>query len=223
VLYFGLESFNQATLDDMNKCQNALDQTRRVIGDCRRHGILATAGLVLSPTMDDCGYIAEIPAHLRACGLHVPSFICFEVPFPGTPHFQALAARAEPALLPDARLRDFTSYTLVTRPQRETPKDFVNAYRRTLATVYGPWNRLTKLADDLPRFLSGLPGDGARRFHGDPPHHDVAPAARAYLSVRKRYAAAGNRSPHRRGFRLGRATAGNPRAEAGVTAVADSW
>ena len=153
LLYFGLESFNQATLDDMKKRQNALDQTRRVIDDCRRHGILAMAGLVLSPTMDDCGYISEIPAHLRACGLHVPSFICFEAPFPGTPHFHTLAARAEPALLPDARLRDFTSYTLVTRPRRETPEDFVDAYKRTLATVYAPWNRLAKLADDLPRFL----------------------------------------------------------------------
>jgi hypothetical protein len=142
-------------LDDMNKHQNRLDQTRRVIDDCRRYGILPMAGLVLSPTLDDCGYIREIPRHLRESGLHVPTFICFEAPFPGTPHFHDLAARDRPALLPDALLRDFTSYTLVTRPLRETAADFAAAYRETLARVYAPANRLFKLADDLPRFLAG--------------------------------------------------------------------
>ena len=153
ILYFGLESFNPAVLNDMNKHQNVLSQTRRVIDDCRRHGILAMAGLVLSPTLDDCSYIDDIPRHLGECGLHVPSFICFEAPFPGTPHFHSLAAQPEPALLPNALLRDFTSYTLVTRTRRETPEDFVASYKRTLAKVYGPKNRLAKLADDLPRFL----------------------------------------------------------------------
>ena len=152
-LFVGLESFNPATLAAMNKHQNVLRKVRAAIAHCRDEGILVVSGLMVSPTVDDVAYIERIPEHLRASGLHVPTFVCFETPIPGTPHFAQLAAQAEGAFLPDALLRDFTGYTLVVRPKHATAEAFVAAYRKSVAEVYSPLNKLRKLADDLPRFL----------------------------------------------------------------------
>jgi radical SAM family protein len=155
VLYVGLESFNPETLRDMNKNQNVVSKVRAVIDNCRRSGILLVSGLMISPLTDGPDYLQAIPARLEACGLHIPTFICFESPIPGTPHFRRLAARREPALLPDALLRDFTGYTLTVRPARAPLDEFVGAYRELINKVYSPWRRLRKLADDLPYFLPG--------------------------------------------------------------------
>lgn len=153
VLYVGLESFNPETIRDMNKNQNVLAKIRAVIDDCRRNGILLISGLMISPLTDDLGYLAAIPHHLEACGMHVPTFICFESPIPGTPHFRRLASRREPVLLPNALLRDFTGYTLTVQPAHARLPEFVKAYRELLGKVYSRSRRLRKLADDLSYFL----------------------------------------------------------------------
>jgi hypothetical protein len=153
VLYVGLESFNPEALREMNKNQNVVAKIRTAIDNCRRSGILLISGLMISPLNDGLDYIAAVPAHLRACGLHLPTFVCFESPIPGTPLFKRLASRAEPALLPNALLRDFTGYTLAVRPARAPLAEFVAAYRVLVARVYAPARRLRKLADDLSYFL----------------------------------------------------------------------
>lgn len=155
LVYFGLETFNPVALADMRKHQNVLAENRRVIDACRSRGILATAGLMLSPTLDTIDYIDRIPDHLRECGLHVPTYVCFETPFPGTPYFKRLAAATEPAMLPNVLLRDLNGYTLAIRPRHATPEEFVAAYLRTHRTVYSLGTRLHKLADDLGVFLRG--------------------------------------------------------------------
>jgi radical SAM superfamily enzyme YgiQ (UPF0313 family) len=155
LVYFGLETFNPAALADMGKHQNVLAETRDVIDACRSRGILATAGLMLSPTMDTVEDIDRIPAQLEACGLHVPTYICFETPFPGTPYFKRLAAAPEAQLLPNVLLRDLNGYTLAVRPRHATPEEFVAAYLRTHRSVYSLATRLRKLADDLGRFPRG--------------------------------------------------------------------
>ena len=153
VLYVGLESFNPEAIRDMNKNQNIVAKIRAVIDNCRRNGILLISGLMISPLMDDLEYLGAIPDHLEACGMHVPTFICFESPIPGTPHFRRLAARRERGLLPNALLRDFTGYTLTVQPARAALPEFVGAYRELIERVYSPSRRLRKLADDLSYFL----------------------------------------------------------------------
>jgi hypothetical protein len=133
----------------MHKPQNVLARIAEVIARCRRHGILVMSGLLLSPASDTLDYIASIPRSLRECGLYVPAYVCFETPFPGTPHFQRLAASSPPAFLPNALLRDFNGYTLVTRPRHASPEDFVAAYRELHRSVYSRGTRLAKLGADL--------------------------------------------------------------------------
>ena len=153
LVYVGLESFNPAALADMQKRQNVLGDVRRVVDACRSRGILLTAGLMLDPRVDTVDYVDRIPDYLAASGLHVPTYIAFETPFPGTPHFKRLAAERGHALLPGALLRDFTGYTMVTAPRHATPQAFVAAYRRAHERVYSAATRARKLADDLPRLL----------------------------------------------------------------------
>jgi hypothetical protein len=155
LVYVGLESFNEAALASMRKPQNVVADVRRVVDACRARGILVTAGLMLSPVNDSVEYIDSIPRRLRDAGLHVPTYIAFETPIPGTPHFRRLAEAGAPAFLPGALLRDFTGYTLVTQPRHASAHDFVDAYRRAYARVYSPITRARKLVDDLSRLLPG--------------------------------------------------------------------
>lgn len=152
-LYVGLESFNAATLRSMNKRHNAIARTEAMIRRCHRLGILLDAGLMLSPLEDDLEYVRAIPRLLEESGLRVPSYICFETPIPGTPHFRKLASAREPALLPHALLRDFTTYTLVTRPRHASAEDFIGAYKSLIAEVFAPRRRLQKLMHDACRLL----------------------------------------------------------------------
>jgi hypothetical protein len=154
LVYVGLESFNPHAIADMRKHQNAVTETRRVVEACRDRGILVTAGLMLSPAIDTLDYIERIPEALDAAGLHVPTYISFETPFPGTPHFERLAADPSRPILPDAPLADFNGYTLVTRPAHASPEDFVAAFLATHERVYALPQRLRKLAADVPRFLA---------------------------------------------------------------------
>lgn len=165
-LFVGLESFNPAAIADMNKLQNAIPKIRAALGHCRDNGILIVSGLMLSPLVDDLEYIRRIPDFLFESGLHVPTFICFESPIPGTPHFQRLARREVTPFLPNAMLRDFTGYTLVLEPTHADAPAFADAYRDLIEAVYSWRNRGRKLIDDLPRFL--------RRGHWFPAGVDIA-------------------------------------------------
>ena len=153
-VFVGLESFNPETLCHMGKHQNVLSRTRAAVDMCHRHGILVMAGLMLSPTTDSVEYIDSIPERLRESGLHVPTYVCFETPFPGTPHFKKLAASGEGAFMPNAFLHDFNGYTLAVPPRHASAGDFIAAYRRLWKTVYSRRSRLGKFLDDLPRFAS---------------------------------------------------------------------
>jgi radical SAM superfamily enzyme YgiQ (UPF0313 family) len=180
-VFVGLESFNRDTIREMGKHQNVLAETAAAIRMCHDNGILVMAGLMLSPSNDSIEYIDSIPAQLRAVGLHVPTYICFETPFPGTPHFQRLAASGEGALMPNTLLRDLNGYTLAVPPREATPEAFVEAYKRTWERIFSPRARLAKFLADLPRlalrgraapllfnlyelFFAGAALNGARTF-----------------------------------------------------------
>jgi hypothetical protein len=166
----------------MNKQHNLADRVKDMIDLCMRHGILIAGGLMLSPAVDDCEYIDSIPQRLREAGLYVPEYVCFETPFPGTPHFTRMARQDPAALFPNVLLRELTGYTLTVKPRHETPAAFVASFRRLVDTVYSPRTQLAKLAHDLPRLLKGgwavtVAADVLNRFVVAQPN----PKWRAYL------------------------------------------
>ncbi len=155
-LFVGLESFNPAALADMHKHQNLIDKMRTAIDRCRRHGILVVSGLMVSPLTDTPKDIRDIPKNLSRSGLGVPTFLCFESPIPGTPHFHRLGREANPpAFMPNVLLRDLAGYTLAVKPRKAPVDEFVSAYREVLREVFSVRRRLGKLVDDVPGFLLG--------------------------------------------------------------------
>lgn len=156
VVFVGLESFNPATLKDMHKHQNAAHKVKAALAACRTAGILVISGMMVSPLVDDIPYLRRLPEYLAESGLIVPTFLCFESPIPGTPHFLRLAAESHPAFLSNALLEDFSGYTLTVRPRHAAAEEFVAAYVAAVKEVFSWGNRLKKIAHDVPRlFQSG--------------------------------------------------------------------
>lgn len=153
-VFVGLESFNPAALADMRKHQNAAHKVRAAIDLCLEHGIVVMSGLLASPLADDVGYLDALPRLLRESGLVVPTFMSFETPLPGTPHFSRLAREEQPAFLPGALLRDFSGYTLTVRPKKAETAAFVAAFVRAQRQVFSTGQRARKLAHDLPRLIA---------------------------------------------------------------------
>lgn len=154
-LFVGLESFNEQTLASMEKRQNVVSKVRDAIDRCHRHGILLASGLMLSPANDTRAYLESIPSRLDECGLIMPTYISFETPFPGTPHFHDMARGGYPKLLPNALLQDFNAYTLVTQPRHMSANEFVEAYRRLHREVYSLSRACRKMASDAASLLRG--------------------------------------------------------------------
>ena len=150
-VFVGLETFNPATLADISKPQNNIGKIGEAIEQSRDEGILVIAGLIVSPVHDDAHYIRSLPDHLARSGLHVPSFVSFETPIPGTPFFDRMVSSERPMFLPNANLYDFSAYTLVLQPQLSPLDEFLGAYREAMQRIYAPRRRLAKLADDVPR------------------------------------------------------------------------
>jgi hypothetical protein len=154
-LFVGLESFNPAALADMRKYQNVVHKVRAALDLCRKHGILVISGLMVSPLSDSPEDIRNIPENLTRCGLHVPTFISFESPIPGTPHFHRLGRQTHPpAFMPNALLRDLAGYTLAVRPRKSSVDDFIDAYREVTREVFSARRRLAKIVHDVPGFLA---------------------------------------------------------------------
>jgi hypothetical protein len=154
-VFMGLESLNPETISDMKKYQNSLDKTKAVLELSSRHGIVISSGLLISPVTDDLDYIYSLPNRLKEVSLHMPGFICFESPIPGTPHFHRLASQEEPAFLPGALLRDFAGYTLVTKPRRTSAEKLIEAFKWLVANAYTTKAKLSRFADYLPRYAKG--------------------------------------------------------------------
>ena len=136
----GVESFDQAWLQRVNKVQNNRYPQVRLIEKCLDAGILFQYGLVFDSTertvadmCRDLQFVLDTPE------VPLPNFIFGSIPFPGTPFFRDRHAKG--LLLPNLKVRDLEGSTLCMRPIDDiaeaarflaTAKNFVG-YRRRVA------------------------------------------------------------------------------------------
>src|ERR1039458_1521968 len=113
-LFIGLESISQASMNDVSKGFNRVDEYARAIERIQAHGIAVQAGIVFGFDHDTAAVFEDTLDFLEAAGVQNATFNIL-TPFPGTPLH--LRLDAEGRILS----RDWTKYNgradVVFRPQ----------------------------------------------------------------------------------------------------------
>jgi hopanoid C-2 methylase len=134
LLFSGVESFDTAWLQDVNKLQNLRYSPVGLITKCLEMGIMFAYGLILDVTTRRIADLRrELDFVVGTPEIPLPGFLTLPIPLLGTPFFrECLAGRA---FLPETKLRDMDGSTLVLRPL--DPVDQATAFIRDVLALRG--------------------------------------------------------------------------------------
>jgi radical SAM superfamily enzyme YgiQ (UPF0313 family) len=125
-IFFGIESFGEASLEDAHKRQNRVAEYRERIEALHRRGICVMSGFI-------AGFDADTPMSVRAMarqlydiGVDVP-FLSILTPYRGT----ALHAKleSEGRILPGRGWEHYNGYNVAFVPARMSPETLLEAHR----------------------------------------------------------------------------------------------
>ena len=148
-VFFGLESFGDASLRDAKKLQNRVEEYRASVGALHARGICVMAGFIAGFDGDTPDAIRAMATRLDEVGVDVP-FLSILTPFPGTPARDALAA--EGRLRPEAGWESFNGYDVAFRPKQTSEAGLLEAHRDLWREAFSPANaarRVLKAARTL--------------------------------------------------------------------------
>jgi radical SAM superfamily enzyme YgiQ (UPF0313 family) len=132
-LFVGLESISQASLDEVAKGFNRVDEYARAIERIHAHGIAVQAGIVFGFDHDTEAVFDETLEFLETAGVQNATFNIL-TPFPGTRLHQRL--EAEGRIL----TRDWSRYNgradVVYQPRRMSPEALLRGYQRANRRFY---------------------------------------------------------------------------------------
>ena len=132
-LFIGLESICQASMNEVSKGFNRVDQYARAIERIHAHGIAVQAGIVFGFDHDTPAVFEETLGLLEATGVQNATFNIL-TPFPGTPLHQRL--EAEGRIL----TRDWSKYNgradVVFRPRHMSPDALLAGYQHVNRRFY---------------------------------------------------------------------------------------
>jgi hypothetical protein len=133
-LFSGVESFDAAWLQSVNKSQNTRLPQVDLIRKCLDAGIVFLYGLMLDPaTRRIADMRREIDFITHTPEITLPSYLSVPIPMLGTPFFKESLAQRR--LLPNTKLRDLDSTTLCL--QTLDPLEDVAEFVRDLQTLRG--------------------------------------------------------------------------------------
>jgi len=127
-VYTGLESLNPESLSSVNKKHNRLSEVKAIIATCYRHGIILSFGMIIGLDGDTNQYLERVPEYLDDLRAYSVTYLGLVCPYPETPLFRDLRQRRR--LLPGLTIRDFDGYTLCHRPERLSPSETIEHYRK---------------------------------------------------------------------------------------------
>jgi radical SAM superfamily enzyme YgiQ (UPF0313 family) len=148
-VFFGLESFGEASLRDAKKRQNRVEEYRASVAALHARGICVMAGFIAGFDGDTPSSIRTMAAQLDEVGVDVP-FLSILTPFPGTPAWDALAA--EGRLRREAGWESFNGYNVAFRPKQMSEAGLLEAHRDLWREAFSPVNaarRVLKAARTL--------------------------------------------------------------------------
>ena len=125
-LFLGLESISQASMAEVNKGFNRVEEYVRIIGRIHSHGIAVQAGIVFGFDHDAPEIFEGTVDFLESAGVQNATFNIL-TPFPGTPLFRKM--EAEGRIL----TRDWRKYNsrddVVYEPKRMSAAELLAGYR----------------------------------------------------------------------------------------------
>jgi radical SAM superfamily enzyme YgiQ (UPF0313 family) len=125
-LFIGLESISQASMDEVHKGFNRVEDYARVIQRIHAHGIAVQAGIVFGFDQDSEAIFEETLDFLEATGVQNATFNIL-TPYPGTQLYRRL--EAEGRILS----RDWSKYNgrmdVVFQPRQMSPEALLEGYR----------------------------------------------------------------------------------------------
>ncbi|HTY78116.1 MAG TPA: radical SAM protein [Candidatus Bathyarchaeia archaeon] len=134
LLFSGVESFDRAWLQEVNKLQNLRRSPVDMIARCLERGIMFAYGLILDVTTRRLADLRrELDFVVGTPEIPLPGFLTLPIPLLATPFFRECLATG--AFLPLTRLRDMDGSTLVLRTL--DPLDEVAAFVRGVMALRG--------------------------------------------------------------------------------------
>lgn len=134
-LFIGLESISQASMNEVHKGFNRVEEYARVIRHIHSHGIAVQAGIVFGFDNDTEAVFGETLDFLEAAGVQNATFNIL-TPYPGTRLYQRL--EAEGRIL----TRDWSKYNgradVVFQPRQMSPETLLKGYRYANRRFYSP-------------------------------------------------------------------------------------
>ena len=153
-LFLGLESVSQASMAEVHKGFNRVEDYRRIIARIHAHGIAVQAGIVFGFDHDGPEIFSETLDFLETAGIQNATFNIL-TPYPGTPLFRKL--EAEGRIL----TRDWSQYNsrtaVVYRPQNMTPAELLAGYRYANQRFYSPASIARRLSRSPVQLFWTLP------------------------------------------------------------------
>lgn len=125
-VFFGIETFEKASLKDAHKQQNKAEQYSERIDKLHKRGICVMAGFISGFDGDTPATIKAMARHLYEVGVDVP-FLSILTPFRGTANYQKMVA--EDRLLPDRGWEYYNGYNVTFKPKQMTPQALLDAHR----------------------------------------------------------------------------------------------
>jgi radical SAM superfamily enzyme YgiQ (UPF0313 family) len=149
-LFIGFESVSQASVDEVSKAFNRVDDYARAIGRIHAHGIAVQAGIVFGFDNDTEAVFGETLDFLEATGVQNATFNIL-TPFPGTRLYERL--EAEGRIL----TKDWSKYNgradVVFQPRQMSPETLLAGYRYANRRFYS-WRSAYKRLSRSPVQLS---------------------------------------------------------------------
>jgi radical SAM superfamily enzyme YgiQ (UPF0313 family) len=149
-LFIGLESISQASVNEVSKAFNQVDDYARAIARIHSHGISVQAGIVFGFDNDTEAVFGETLDFLEAAGVQNATFNIL-TPFPGTRLHERL--EAEGRIL----TRDWSKYNgradVVFRPRNMSPEALLAGYQYANKRFYS-WRSAAKRLSRSPVQLS---------------------------------------------------------------------
>ena len=153
-LFIGLESVSQASVNEVSKGFNRVDEYARAIERIHAHGIAVQAGIVFGFDHDTEAVFDETLALLETSGVQNATFNIL-TPFPGTRLYERL--ETEGRIL----TRDWSKYNgrsdVVFKPRLMSPEALLDGYRYANERFYSLWSMGKRLSCSPVQLLWTLP------------------------------------------------------------------